>query len=84
MRSQDDFTRAFRALARPSHFSLLLQRKVTKRMQLPRSGLQLATCGSIAIATLGILPRVATADILSAALRVFRCSSAIEVEEIAL
>ncbi|GAB1597106.1 hypothetical protein PAGU2638_27860 [Lysobacter sp. PAGU 2638] len=61
---------AFRSLARPGYFSLLVQRKVTKRKHLPRRIYSSRPGDVIAIATLGILPRVATARVLRAALRV--------------
>ena len=76
--------KAFRALARPSHFSLLAQRKGDQKKGPSPTDLQLATGYDAEISTLGILPRVETAHLLCAALRVSRCYSATEVEEIAL
>jgi hypothetical protein len=54
-----------------------------KKAASPRD-LQLAIGDYAGISTLGILPRVETARVLRAALRVFRCCSPAEVEEIAL
>jgi hypothetical protein len=77
-------SKAFRALRARVTFLCWPKEKVTKRKGLPRQIYSSRPDTTAWIATLGILPRVATARIVRAALRVSLCDSAIGVEEIRL
>jgi hypothetical protein len=74
-----DEGKAFRAPAAPESLFFAAAKKSNQKKAASSTDLQLATGRSVAIATLGILPRVATADIVSAALRVFPCCSSVGV-----